>query len=112
MLPLSPPRVVATSKIMPSRRLTRPRSRLIVEEADAVAITETRLAAIAARMGMPKPRVRRGTRNTPPPNPSSAPTKPVAAPANESCQSAGGRPTWAILTSFDKALWNLGLRRT
>jgi hypothetical protein len=59
---------------------TRPFSMFTVVEALAVAITETRLAAMAARMGTPKTRVRRGTRKTPPPMPSIAPTTPVTAP--------------------------------
>ena len=59
---------------------TRPRFRFTVAEAEAVAITEIRLAAIAARMGTPRTSVRMGTRKTPPPRPSSAPTSPVQAP--------------------------------
>ena len=80
--PVSPPRVVATSRAIPRRMFTSPRSRLIVEEAEAVAITEMRLAAMAARIGTPRESVSRGTRKTPPPRPSSAPTRPVAAPVN------------------------------
>src|SRR5260221_732102 len=78
--PASPPIEVATSSTMPSRMFTSPRSRFTVEDADAVAITETRLAAMAARMGTPSARVSRGTRKTPPPRPRSEPTRPVAPP--------------------------------
>ena len=46
-------------------------------------MTEIRLAAIAARMGTPRASVSSGTRNTPPPRPSSAPTRPVAAPVTK-----------------------------
>ena len=46
---------------------TRPRSRFTVADADAVAITEMRLAAMATRMGTPRARVSSGTRKTPPP---------------------------------------------
>jgi hypothetical protein len=52
----------------------------MVDDAEAVAITEMRLAAMATRMGTLRARVRRGTRNTPPPGPSRAPMRPVAAP--------------------------------
>jgi len=50
------------------------------DSATAVDITEMRLAAMATRMGTPRPRVSSGTRNTPPPSPSIAPSSPVAAP--------------------------------
>src|SRR5260221_3244318 len=78
--PASPPIEVATSSTIPSRMFTSPRSRFTVEDADAVAITEMRLAAMAARMGTPSARVSRGTRKTPPPSPSSEPTRPAAPP--------------------------------
>ena len=69
---------------------TRPFSRFTVDEAEAVAMTEMRLAAMAARMGTPRARVKRGTRNTPPPRPSIAPTRPVTAPAKVSRRGAAG----------------------
>jgi hypothetical protein len=78
--PARPPMVVATSSAMPRRMFTRPRSRLMVDEADAVAMTEIRLAAMAVRIGNPRVRVRSGTRKTPPPRPRRAPMSPVAAP--------------------------------
>ena len=53
-------------------------------EATAVAITEMRLAAMATRMGTPRARVSSGTRKTPPPRPSIAPSSPVAAPVTKS----------------------------
>ena len=81
--PSRPPTLVATSRTSPSRMFTRPRFRLTVAEAEAVAMTEMRLAAIAARMGTPRPSVSSGTRKTPPPRPSSAPTRPVAAPVRK-----------------------------
>jgi hypothetical protein len=45
-----------------------------------VAITVVRLIAAAAVKGNPRTRLRNGTRNTPPPSPSSAPRPPDTAP--------------------------------
>jgi len=52
---------------------TRPRPKFTVADAEAVAITEIKLAAIAVRIGMPRPSVSSGTRKTPPPRPRSGP---------------------------------------
>ena len=57
-----------------------------MEEADAVAITEMRLAAMAARMGTPRAKVSSGTRKIPPPRPSRAPTRPATPPRAMSSQ--------------------------
>ena len=78
--PPRPPMEVATSRAMARRMFTRPRSRFTVELAVAVAITEMRLAATAARMGTWRARVSSGTRKTPPPMPSIAPTTPARPP--------------------------------
>jgi hypothetical protein len=64
--------------------LTRPLRRLTVAEAEADAITDIRLAAIAVRIGTPSASVKSGTSRTPPPSPSSEPTRPVAAPVRNS----------------------------
>ena len=45
--------LVATSSTRPRRMFTSPRRRFTVADAEAVAMTEIRLAAIASRMGTP-----------------------------------------------------------
>ena len=113
--PARPPMLVATSSERPRRMFTRPRPRLTVADAEAVAITEIRLAAMAVRIGTPRPRVSSGTRKTPPPRPSSEPTRPVAAPVRISTGAEGSSiPQMLLLkpvTSFHKCLWNNELRQ-
>src|SRR3954454_13789075 len=75
------PAAVATSSSIPSFMLI---SCLPARPADTVldvAITVVRLIAAAALNGNPRPRLRNGTRKTPPPRPSSAPRLPATAPA-------------------------------
>src|SRR4051812_10318769 len=75
------PAAVATSSSIPSFRLI---SCLPARPADTVlevAITVVRLIAAAAPNGNPRTRFRNGTRKTPPPSPSSAPSVPDAMPA-------------------------------
>src|SRR4029079_10165134 len=70
----------ATSSSMPSRRLMRLRPVVPADTALDVAITVTRLTAAAVLKSSPSQALRKGTRNTPPPNPSSAPMHPATAP--------------------------------
>src|SRR5262252_276990 len=74
------PATVATSSSIPSRKLM---SCSPLRPADTeldVAMTVVRLIAAALRRGSPRATLSRGTRNTPPPMPRSAPTLPAAAP--------------------------------
>src|SRR6187402_216179 len=66
---------------MPRRRLMRFRPAVPAETALDVAITVMRPVAAATLKSSPKPTCSSGTRNTPPPIPSSDPRPPAMAPA-------------------------------
>src|SRR5579872_2728172 len=73
--------VVATSSSMPRRRLINPRPARPAETTLDVAITVMSPVAAATLKSMPRPAFRNGTRNTPPPMPSSEPSAPATDPA-------------------------------
>src|SRR5689334_7479529 len=81
LLPAKLPTDVVRRRVKASGTFTRPRRTFIRVAVDELVTTATRLAATAVRGSTPKPRARRGTRNTPPPRPSRAPRVPVRAPA-------------------------------
>ena len=88
--PANAPVTVATSSSMPSRRLIRLRPVARADTALDVAITVMRLMPAAERNGRPTPRLRNGTRKTPPPMPSSDPSPPAAAPAAMTISTTAG----------------------
>ena len=71
--PTRAPSVVATSSVMPSRLLVRPRATSTSCEADEVTTTPTRLVPTAFLTGTPRNSVRIGTIRMPPPTPSRLP---------------------------------------
>ena len=77
----TPPAADATSSSIPRRRLIRLSPRVPADTALDVAMTVTRLIAAAVLKSRPSAALRNGTRNTPPPRPSSAPRHPARAPA-------------------------------
>jgi len=78
--PVSPPTVVATSSSMPRRRLISERPTEPDVVTLEVAMMVVRLMPTATRIGTSITRTSRGTRNTPPPRPSSDPSPPAAIP--------------------------------
>ena len=74
------PAAVATSSSIPSFMLIRCLPARPADTVLDVAITVVRLIAAAAPKGKPSTRFRNGTRKTPPPRPSSAPSAPEATP--------------------------------
>ena len=95
--PATAPRVVATSRNMPTRMFEYPSLTYAAAAPDDVAITETSDAPIANRRSTPRSSVRAGVTTTAPPNPVSAPRKPARAemaktmPENERASMYGGR---------------------
>src|SRR5262249_20807774 len=75
------PPAVATSSSMPSFMLMRCLPARPADTVLDVAMTVVRLIAAATLNGRPSPRFRKGTRNTTPPRPSTAPKTPEAVPA-------------------------------
>ncbi len=75
------PAAVATSSSIPSFMLISCLPARPAETVLDVAMTVVRLIAAAALNGKPSTRLRKGTRNTPPPSPSSAPRPPAMVPA-------------------------------
>src|ERR1041384_2751462 len=78
---MRPPTADATSSSIPRRRLNRLRPAVFADTALDVAITVMSPVAAATLNSRPRPALRNGTRNTPPPMPSSEPRPPATAPA-------------------------------
>ena len=93
MPPSTLPAAVATSSTIPSRKfIRRLPARPAVTVLD-VAITVARLIAAATVIGKPSARFSSGTRNTPPPMPSEAPSPPATAPAAKMMAARSGVTT-------------------
>src|SRR6266850_37752 len=84
------PPAVATSRTMPRRMLIKCLPVRPAETELDVAITVVRLIAAATVNGKLRPRLRNGTRNTPPPMPRRAPRPPATAPAAKMIRASAG----------------------
>src|SRR3954469_22971186 len=91
-----PPAADATSRIIPSRRLIRPRPAVPTETALDVAITVTRLIAAATLKSIPSAAFRKVTRKPPPPIPRREPRPPATTPAAMTIATTAGVATGTL----------------